>query len=146
MNNFKFRLQKVLDIKVKNEEEVKIKYSKTQGDKVVVEKELETLKFNYNKYSNISEIDDVITQKITANYLNSLSYSIDVANSELQEKQKELNEVKEELINKQIERKSLEKLKENKLKFYKKEEDRKEQNLNDEFAIYSYFRNRANVG
>ncbi|MGL5331053.1 MAG: flagellar export protein FliJ [Peptostreptococcaceae bacterium] len=146
MNKFKFRLQKVLDIKVKNEEEVKIKYSKTQGEKVIVEKELESLKSNYDKYSNINKIDDVITQKITANYLNSLSYSIDLANKELQEKQRELKEVKEELINKQIERKSLEKLKENKFKSYKKEEERKEQNENDEFAIYSYFRNRANVG
>ena len=44
MENFKFRLQKVLDIKVKNEEESKIKYSKAQNEKRVIEKELNNLK------------------------------------------------------------------------------------------------------
>ena len=40
MENFKFRLQKVLDIKVKNEEKSKIKYSKIQNEKRIVEEEL----------------------------------------------------------------------------------------------------------
>ena len=49
MENFKFRLQKVLDIKVKNEEESKIKYSKIQNEKRIVEEELKALKQNYKK-------------------------------------------------------------------------------------------------
>ena len=55
MENFKFRLQRVLDIKIKNEEESKIKYSKAQNEKRVVEKELDDLKQMYKKYEN--EID-----------------------------------------------------------------------------------------
>ncbi|WP_447516132.1 flagellar FliJ family protein [Clostridioides difficile] len=45
-------------------------------------------------------------------------------------------------MSKQIERKSLEKLKEKKYGQYYKEENLKEQNTNDEFASMSYLRNR----
>lgn len=145
MSHFKFRLQRVLDIKVKDEEDTKIMYSKAQNNKQIVEKELENLQYNYDKYSDISGMKDLVTQKITANYLNSLSYSIEKTNEELQKKQEELQEVREELLSKQIERKSLEKLREDKLSIHKKEEAYKEQAINDEFAIYSYIRNKVHV-
>lgn len=145
MDNFKFSLQKVLDIKVKDEENIQIKFSKAQNRKQNIEKELDSLKSNYHKYSNLNSIEDIITQKITANYLNSLSYSIDKTNEELQIKKQELEEVKVELLNKQIERKSLEKLREDKLFIYKKLEEYKEQSTNDEFAMYSYIRNKVHM-
>ena len=62
MENFKFRLQKVLDIKVKNEEESKIKYSKIQNEKRIVEEELKALKQNYKKYADEINIEDIVAR------------------------------------------------------------------------------------
>lgn len=141
MDNFKFRLQKVLDIRVKNEDESKIRYSKAQGEKRAVEKELEDLKLSYEKYSDTIDIEDGVERSIVSNYLGFVSNMIEKTDNELKEKEVLVNEARLELLNNQIERKSIEKLKENKYKIHKKEADQKEQAINDEFGIYSYFRN-----
>ena len=78
MENFKFRLQRVLDIKIKNEEESKIKYSKAQNEKRVVEKELDDLKQMYKKYENEIDVEDHIYRIINFNYLNSLYNNINI--------------------------------------------------------------------
>lgn len=143
MENFKFRLQKVLDIKIKNEEESKIKYSKAQNEKRVVEKELNNLKQKYRKYENAIDVENSVSRIITFNYLNYLSNTINVKSNELFKKEELLNEARIDLLNKQIERKSLEKLKENKFNLYKKKEDQKEQATNDEFGMYAFLRHKA---
>lgn len=144
MENFKFSLQKVLDMKIKDEEESKIKYSKAQNEKRVVEQELKNLKFNYKKYSDEINIEDIVSRKITSNYLNSLSNIINIKSNELLKKEEVVNEVRLELIDKQIKRKSLEKLKDNKYILHKKKEDKKEQDINDEFGLYAYLRRTQN--
>lgn len=143
MGKFEFRLQKVLDIKVKGEEESKIRYSRAQNEKRIVEEELKGLEQNYNKYANEINIEDIVKRKITSNYLNSLSNTINVKNNELIKKEDLLVEARLDLLNKQIERKSLEKLKENKFKVYKQTEEQKEQSTNDEFGMYSFLRKKA---
>ncbi|RDY24614.1 flagellar export protein FliJ [Romboutsia maritimum] len=142
LKKFKFRLDKVLDIKIKNEEESKLKYSQAQNRKKIVEGKLENLKSDYNKYFDISEVDDIVTQKITLAYLSSLSHSIKSTTIEVEKEAVKVESAKIEFIDKQIERKSLEKIKEDKLKKLLKEEERKEQITNDEFALYAYMRNR----
>lgn len=143
MESFKFRLQNVLDLKLKNEDQSKIKYSKAQNEKRMVEEELRTLESNYEKYSNDIDVEDAVERKIASNYLTFISTMIDKTNNELNEKKLRENEARLDLLNKQIERKSLEKLRENKYSSYKKMVDQKEQAINDEFGIYSYFRNAA---
>lgn len=143
MENFKFRLQRVLDIKIKSEEESKIKYSKAQNEKRVVEKELDDLKQMYKKYENEIDVEDHISRIITFNYLNSLSNNINIKSNELFKKEELLNEARVDLLNKQIERKSLEKLKENKFNLHKKKEELKEQSTNDEFGMYSFLRHKS---
>ena len=140
MNNFKFKLQKVLDIKLRNEEESKIEHAKALKAKVDVQNELDELNSKYSKYSNMSDVEDVIKRKVIADYLNSLSSSIEEATRKLEEKQSILNEKQKDLIEKQVERKSMEKLKEKQFIVYKKELDIKEQNQNDEYALQSYIR------
>lgn len=144
MENFKFRLQKVLDMKIKDEEESKIKYSKAQNEKRVVEEELKNLKSNYKKYSNEINIEDIVSRRITSNYLNSLSNIINIKSNELIKKEELVNESRLELIDKQIKRKSIEKLKDNKYILHKKKEDQKEQAINDEFGLYAYLRKAQN--
>ena len=111
MENFKFRLQNVLDFKLKNEDQCKIKYSKAQNEKKVVEEELKTLKSNYEKYALEIDVEDTIERRITSNYLTFISNMIDKTKLELNEKKLLENEARLDLLNKQIERKSLEKLK-----------------------------------
>lgn len=143
MENFKFSLQKVLDIKVKNEDESKIKYSKAQNEKREVEEKLKSLEVSYEKYSDSVNIENIVERRITSNYLNFISSMIDKTNKELHKKEEIVNEARADLINKQIERKSLEKLKDNKYMIHKKSEEHKEQIINDEFGIYSYLRNKS---
>ena len=140
--NFKFRLQKVLDLKVKDEEEIKMEFAKIQQKKIDIETNLENLESNYSKYSISKNNDSIQNQKITINYLLAFNNSIMDLSEELDKSTNELEKARKQLISKQIERKSLEKLKEKKYGQYYKEENLKEQNTNDEFASMSYLRNR----
>ncbi|MGL6105060.1 flagellar export protein FliJ [Romboutsia sp.] len=141
----KFKLQKLLDIRIKNEEESKVFFVQAKNKKRKVEENLKTLEVNYEKYCDISQVEDVITQKITINYLSSLTQSIKSTNAQLKKEEIKVSEAKEDLLGKQIQRKSLEILKENVLQRVKKEEERIEQITNDEFALYSFIRNKVNL-
>lgn len=145
MHKFKFKLQKLLDIKIKEEDESKLKYTKAQSEKRIVENNLKQLEKNYIKYADISKVKDTISQKITINYLASLTQSIKVTSERLREEEIKVNKAKEDFIAKQIKRKSLETLKEKEMTRIQKEEDRKEQLTNDEFALYAYLRNNENA-
>ena len=138
MSNFKFKLQKLLDIRVNEEEESKLFYSKAQNQKNIVENKLHELENNYKKYSDIS-------QKITMNYLSYLNTTIKDTEKELEAKEIELEKAKKDFIDKRIKRRSLEVLKENKILEIKKEEERLEQISNDEFALYGYIRKTSNL-
>lgn len=145
MSNFKFKLQKLLDIRVNEEEESKLFYSKAQNQKNIVENKLHELENNYKKYSDISRAKDTISQKITMNYLSYLNTTIKDTEKELEAKEIELEKAKKDFIDKRIKRRSLEVLKENKILEIKKEEERLEQVSNDEFALYGYIRKTSNL-
>lgn len=145
MKKFKFKLEKLLDINIKEEDESKLKYTQAQNEKRIVEENLERLEENYKKYSDITRANDVISQKVTINYLSTLTQSIKLTDEKLKEEEKKVIEAQNDLIQKQIKRKSLEILKEKEMERVRKEEDRIEQITNDEFALYAYIRNNANV-
>ena len=145
MSNFKFKLQKLLDIRVNEEEESKLFYSKAQNQKNIVENKLHELENNYKKYSDISRAKDTLSQKITMNYLSYLNTTIKDTEKELEAKEIELEKAKKDFIDKRIKRRSLEVLKENKILEIKKEEERLEQISNDEFALYGYIRKTSNL-
>ena len=145
MSNFKFKLQKLLDIRINEEEESKLLYSQAQNKKNIVEKKLIELENSYKKYSDMSIAKDTITQKITMNYLSHLNVSIKETLKELEEKEVEVENAKKDFIDKRINRRSLEVLKENQILEMQKEEERLEQISNDEFALYSYIRKTSNL-
>ncbi|WP_250673012.1 flagellar export protein FliJ [Paraclostridium ghonii] len=145
MIKFKFKLQKLLDIKIKEEEESKLEYTKAQNDKKVVEDNIKKLDLSYKKYAQFTDSEDAVSQKVRLNYLHSISQTIEQSNKILEEKEKIVIESKDKFIEKQINRKSLETLKENKFIKIRKEEARKEQIENDEFALYTYIRNKKNI-
>lgn len=144
MSKFKFKLQKLLDIRMNEEEESKLLYSQAQNQKNIVEKKLIELENNYKKYSDISITKDTISQKITMNYLMHLNTHIKDTTKELESKEIELENAKKDFIDKRIKRRSLEVLKENQILVVKKEEERLEQISNDEFALYAYIRKTSN--
>ncbi len=145
MKGFEFKLQKLLDIRISDEQDIKVKYAKVQSEENIVKNKLENLKSSYTKFCDINNCESILEQKIRANYLSAVLTSIDETSNELYKKQEEVNLVRERLINKQVERKSLEKIKDNKFNSYKKEIDIKEQARNDEYAIYSYYRNKSQI-
>ena len=111
MSKYKFKLQKLLDIRIDEEEESKLLYSKAQNNKNIVANKLNELENNYKKYSDISIAKDTITQKITMNYLMHLNTHIKDTAKELQAKEVELEKAKKDFIDKRIKRRSLEVLK-----------------------------------
>ncbi|MFN1887024.1 flagellar export protein FliJ [Clostridioides difficile] len=80
--------------------------------KIDIETNLENLESNYSKYSISKNNDSIQNQKITINYLLALNNSIMDLSEELDKSTNELEKARKQLISKQIERKSLEKLKE----------------------------------
>ncbi|ENJ9652599.1 flagellar export protein FliJ [Clostridium sporogenes] len=141
MNGYSFRLQKLLDIREKKEEESKMKFKQAQMEKNHTEEKLFNLKNNYNKYNNINLNDSILEKKIRHSYLNSLNFCINETANELQQKLRVVEERREELKTKQVERKTVEILKEKDKLAFEKEQNMIEQRNNDEFALYAFIRN-----
>lgn len=140
MGKFNFRLQKLLDLKCQKEEQSKIVFKKAQEEKLKVEEKLVSLKDSYKKYSETRIFATVIEQKITHNYLNALVSCIDETNVELDKKKQALEQKRKELVEKQIERKTVETLKEKQKVKFELETKLVEQKFNDELALYGYIR------
>lgn len=140
MGKFNFRLQKLLDLKYQKEEQSKIVFKKAQEERLKAEEKLTSLKDNYKKYSEARVFGTVIEQKITHNYLNALVSCIDEANIELEQKEQTLEQRRKELVEKQIERKTVETLKEKQKINFELETKLVEQKFNDELALYGYIR------
>lgn len=142
---FKFRLQKVLDLKLQAEKEYMIVHSKILSEKVFLENEINKLEFQYENYAQMQYQDiSTLNKKIAYNYMNSLFQSIQNHKEKLVEADKRYIESTKKLVSLQSERKSLEKLKEKQYRKFIKDMEEEEAIQNDEFAIYSYFRNTQN--
>jgi flagellar protein FliJ len=139
-DKFKFSLEKLLEIRTEKEEESKRLFTKTQREKQMEEEKLNDLKFSYEKYSGINKGESLAYQKIKRNYLFALDKGIDETEKNLNVKLKELDIRREDLLKKQIERKTVDILKERKSTEFYKELDRQEQILIDELALYAYMR------
>nr|WP_286673883.1 MULTISPECIES: flagellar export protein FliJ [unclassified Clostridium] len=138
---FKFSLDKLLEIRQDKEEESKRIFTETQRQKQNTEKKLNQLKFNYDKYNGIVPGEDVVYQKLKRYYLQGLETGIKETERDLVLKDKKVNEARNDLVSKQVDRKTVEILKEKKLLEHIKEEERVEQVNLDEIALYSYMRN-----
>lgn len=141
MRGYKFKLQKLLDIRVNMEEESKRIFKEAQLEKLKVEEKLNSLEENYKKYSEITGSETSIERKMKYLYLNNINYIINNTNDELKKKEKNLEEKRSNLKQKQIERKTVEILKEKGQKAFDIKQKLIEQKMNDEFALYGYIRN-----
>ena len=138
---YKFRLQKLLDIRKDIEDKSKIVFKEAQREKSRVEEELNTLKGKYKSHRNIDCYESIIQQKMKQNYLNALNLAIDETSVTLVDKEEILEQKRCELKQCQVEKKTVEILKENQKTAFFKEQNQIEQKTNDEFALYAYIRN-----
>lgn len=137
---YKFKLQKLLEIRETREEEKKIIFMEANRDKLKVQQTLESLESNYYKYSTMDISSSTYERKIQQNYLNLLYSSIEATVVTLEEKTQVLEEKRLDLVSAQVERKTVEILKEKLKREFLKEQDRIEQLQNDEFALYGFVR------
>lgn len=141
VKGYKFGLQKLLEIREEKEEESKRNFTKSKKAKHQTEQDLNDLNESYDKYKGIKPGEDVIYQKVKRNYLNALQNGINEKEKELIKRERELELSRIDLKEKQIERKTVSRLKEKHYESFIKEQDRIEQLNNDEFALYAYMRN-----
>ncbi|GCD08973.1 flagellar export protein FliJ [Clostridium tagluense] len=143
---YKFRLQKLLDIRKDIEDKSKLQFKEAQREKELVEDQLNTLKGKYEIYRNIDSYESVVEQKMKQNYLNALNLAIDETAVVLEGKEEILGQKRQELKQCQVEKKTVEILKENQQRAFLKEQNLIEQKTNDEFALYAFIRNNHKEG
>lgn len=138
---YKFRLQKLLELREEKEEESKRLFSESQNNKIKTEKDLQELKDKYESYRGIKPGEDVIYQKVKRNYLYAIDAGIKSTEKELVIRERELEKRRNDLKEKQIERKTVATLKDKQYTSYVKEQDRLEVIDIDEIALYAYMKN-----
>lgn len=137
---FKFRLDKLLEIRMQKEEECKREFNESQRQKKIIENKLQELNENYDKYKGISQMRNIVYQKLKRYYLKGLQTGMKETEKALNKKIMEVENKRSELKEKQVDRKIVETLKEKKYESYVKEQNRVEQITIDEIALYSYMR------
>jgi flagellar FliJ protein len=140
MEGYKFPLQKLLDIRIIKEDESKRDFMEAQGHKKIAEEKLAELKSNHRKFNVENKEEDIVTRKIRNSYITALNNHIIESTKELARRIEKVDMQREDLKQKQIDRKTVETLKEKRQELFKKEIDDKERKSNDEFALYSYMR------
>lgn len=141
MKKYKFRLEKLLDLRIKKEEESIRQFKEAQNEKNITETKLNTLNENHKKYSSNAFQGSIIQRKITNNYLNALNININQTTIQLENNIEVVENRRLELKGRQIDRKTVEILKENQKSEFEKEQNLIEQKNNDEFALYGFIRN-----
>ena len=139
-NRFKFDLQKVLEIREDKEKESVRLFKDSQEAVINAESELRNLNEKYDEYKIIRKNESAAFQKINRNYINSLAGVIKQKEKELLVKKNDLERRRRDLLEKQKEKKTVEIIKNKRYDQFIKEENRKEQVVLDELALYSYFK------
>jgi flagellar FliJ protein len=138
---FKFSLQTLLNIREKEEEKREQEFTVATQEKIKVEEKIDDLKNKYekNRYSRGKE--NVIMMKMRNEHSTFLSNEITNQKIELKKKNEILEDKRKSLLKSQKDRKTVETLRDKKYEEFIKDENKKEQNANDEFALYGFIRN-----
>lgn len=137
---YKFKLQKLLDIREKEEEDKKIVFMEALQNKNKVENNLKNLEDNMKKYSQISNEMSTIDRKVQSQYLNLLNSTIDLTKKDLRKQERKVETKRKDLVEAQVNKKIVGILKDKDEARFIKEQSRIEQIQNDEFALYGYIR------
>lgn len=140
-NGFEFKLEKILDMRKKKEEESARVFKKAESEKEVIKNKLNDLEDSYKKYNNVSNNETVAYQKIKRIYVQNVTKAIEKTKKDLENKALEVSNKRQDVIFRQVERKTVEKLKEKQYESFIKEQNRIEKIENDEIALFAHFRN-----
>lgn len=137
---YKFKLQRLLDIREKEEDSRKIVFMEALREKNRVEAELEGLEDNFQRYSTVNNNMSVTERKIQHHYLNLLNSTISITKEKLKTDEERVETTRKELVTAQVNKKIVGILKDKDRAAFIKEENRIEQIHNDEFALYGFLR------
>ena len=124
---FKFPLEKLLEMRKTREEEGKKLFNSSQRELQISKDKLNELHDNYNKYNGITPGESLVYQKLKKNYLMALNKGILQTEKEIEKKQKEVDYRREQLKIRQIERKTVDILREKRYNQFIWEQNYKEQ-------------------
>ena len=140
MKKFVFKLEPVLDMKKRNEEEVQVMLGMALADLQVLKDELDNIYNKKNDCQNKMEkfkasmcrIDELLTYQ---NYVESVVRQMGSLKVKILEMEKKVEEVRKLLAQAAKERKMIEKMKEKEFEKYQKELRTKEINFLDEIGV-----------
>lgn len=139
MEAFNYKLQKVLDYKERIEEKKKEEFVKALKAQLAQERELQHFINTKDAVNNqVSELKTINDFQNFSRYIEFLDKKIENAKYKLAKATEQLEIKKQELIKSTSDRKVLDKLKEKARQDFEAENNRKEQKLNDDFALFSY--------
>ena len=141
-DGFAFRLQKVLDHRVRVED---IKKQTFAANRLAYLKEKENLdimqgKLNEHVSNTAAKKSNIFNYVSHYNYMTLLEKWIEDQSIRVRLSEEEMNKKKLEFEESQKDRKVIDKIKENSFKEFKLNSDKLEQKHNDEFALYAYMR------
>lgn len=145
MPRFSFKLQRVLDIKGRREEQLKGELASAKREYKEEEEVLHSLERSYSIYLDglrRHQLKTISIQEVNwyRTYLSKLANDISVQSQKLEDLLRRIDELKEKLIEVSKERRVLEKLRERKWDEFKKEVERLEQETLDEIGISRHIR------
>ncbi|TCS82939.1 flagellar export protein FliJ [Tepidibacillus fermentans] len=145
MKKFQFHLQKVIDMKEKNREQVEWSYANLLNDLQDEEKKLSGLFFDKQRIESLLSMEQqkgisIVEIQQIRDYLTYIELQIKLQKEMIEQTKKKLREKKEQLKEVRIEEKIWQNFREKKLQEYLLESDRNEQKEMDELATYrSYY-------
>ena len=145
MTRFSFRLESILQIKIKLEEQAKMEFAAAKMRLNEEEDKLQALKDRKEAYEQ--ELKRLYMGNLDVRRINSTSAAIEVTETQIntqafavKKAEKKVAVASDKLSTVMQERKSMEKLKENKLAEYMREYNEEESKQTDELISYQYGR------
>ncbi len=145
MTKFSFRLESILQIKIKLEEQAKMEFAAAKMRLNEEEDKLQALKDRKEAYEQ--ELKRLYMGNLDVRRINSTSAAIEVTETQINTQvfavkraEKKVAVASDKLSTVMQERKSMEKLKENKLAEYMREYNEEESKQTDELISYQYCR------
>lgn len=141
MEHFNYRLQNVLDFKLEIEDKKKKEFVQCLKIYMQEEKKLKDLIERKKEEESKKDLKNGADCISYARYINYLENAINIQHQNVKKSKEKLEKSKEELLKSTSDRKVLEKLKDKAFEEFMQLQNKKEQNLNDDYAIYSFIRN-----
>ncbi len=143
MARFRYRMQNILELKLKLEEQARMKYAEQRHALDLAERKKEALireKEAYEEAARIAAGETVTSAQLKQNAwrITTMQYLIDEQEEAVKAEQKKLEVVREHLEQVMMERKAQEKLREKAFEQFKKDELAAESKAIDELTSYVY--------